>query len=159
MRILVVSDTHGNYQLLCKLLNTVEPFDLFLHAGDSGNDLLQLERNFPSLPRHAVAGNCDPLSSLPRELLLEAGRKRILLTHGDRYGVKHDLLRLTLKGKASRADLIVFGHTHRPLIEHSQGIILFNPGSLGTYHSKRKYSYGWVEIGPDEIKPEIRLIG
>lgn len=159
MRILVVSDTHGNYQLLHKLLTTVGPFDLLIHAGDGGNDLLQLARDFPDLPRYAVAGNCDPFSRLPRELCFEAGGQRIFLTHGDRYGVKHDLLRLALKGKASQADLVIFGHTHLPLLDQSHGVMLLNPGSLGSCRGERKHSYGWVEIGPDGMNPEIRFMG
>jgi len=158
MRLLVVSDTHGNYQLLHRLLQSAGAFDLFIHAGDSGNDLLQLERDFPNLPRYAVAGNCDPFSRLPRELLFQVGGRRIFLTHGDRYGVKYDLLRLVLQGKENRADLVIFGHTHLPLVEASDGMLLLNPGSLSYSRGGGKHSYGWVEIGPGGINAEIRTL-
>ena len=145
----------GYYRNFCQ---TVGPIERLVHAGDGASDLFQLERDFPDLPRSAVAGNCDPFSGLPRELLFVVEGRRIFLTHGDRYGVKHDLLRLTLKGKASQADLVIFGHTHRPFLAESDGMMLLNPGSLGSYRGEGRQSYGWVEIGPDGINAELRTI-
>ena len=73
MRILVVSDTHGNYQLLRQVVKAAGSVDLLLHAGDGSSDLSKLTREFPTLSLAAVAGNCDPFSNQPRDLLLDVG--------------------------------------------------------------------------------------
>ena len=158
MRILVVSDTHGNYPMLAKVIKAGGPIDLLLHAGDGGNDPAHLARDFPALSRMAVAGNCDPFSPLPRELVFEAGGHKLFLTHGDRYQVKWDLLRLFLEGQERKVSAIIFGHTHRPLIQYEQGILLFNPGSLYRNSTGEKPSYGWLTLGPDGPKPELEFI-
>lgn len=159
MRILVVSDTHGNYQLLRQVVKAAGSVDLLLHAGDGSSDLSKLTREFPTLSLAAVAGNCDPFSNQPRELLLDVGGKKLFLTHGDRYQVKWDLLRLYLEGQERGADLIVFGHTHRPLINNERGILLFNPGSLSRNNTGESPSYGWLELGPGGFEPKLVFTG
>jgi putative phosphoesterase len=158
MRILVVSDTHGNYPLLAQVVKAAGMVDLLVHAGDGGNELIYLARDFPALSYVAVAGNCDPFSSLPRELVFSAGGHQLFLTHGDRYRVKQDLLRLFLEGQDRKARAIIFGHTHRPLIHYEQGILLFNPGSLYRNNAGEKPSYGWLTLGPDGIRPKLEFI-
>ena len=158
LRILVVSDTHGNYQLLRQVVKEAGSVDLLIHAGDGSSDLTKLARDFPALSLAAVAGNCDPFSTRPRELLLNMGGQKIFLTHGDRYQVKWDLLRLSLEGQERGANLIVFGHTHSPLINYERGILLFNPGSLSRNNMGANPSYGWLELGPDGFKPKLVYI-
>ena len=158
MRILVVSDTHGNYPLLAKVVKEAGQFDLLIHAGDSGNDLGHLAREFPALSLAAVAGNCDLFSAQPRELLLEVGGKKLFITHGDRYKVKWDLLRLFLEGQTREVDAVIFGHTHHPLVNYEQGILLFNPGSLYRNSTGEKPSYGWLEIKTGGIEPQLQFI-
>ncbi|NLC53336.1 MAG: metallophosphoesterase [Firmicutes bacterium] len=155
MRILVVRDTHGNYRLLRQVVKAAGPVDLLLHAGDGSSDLTKLAREFPAHSLAAVAGNCDPFSTQPRELLLNVGGQKLFLTHGDRYQVKWDLLRLFLEGQERGADLIVFGHTHCPLINYEQGILLFNPGSLSRNNRGEGPSYGWLELGPGGFEPKL----
>lgn len=158
MRILVVSDTHGNYSLLHQVVKAAGPVDLLIHAGDGGSDLAKLARDFPTLSLAAVAGNCDHFSSRPRELLLELGGQKIFVTHGDRYQVKWDLLRLFLEGQERGVNLIVFGHTHRPLINYERGIMLFNPGSLSRNNTGEPPSYGWLELGPEGFQPKLVFV-
>ncbi len=158
VRILVVSDTHGNYELLHQVVKAVGPVDLLLHAGDGSNDQTKLAQDFPGYSLAAVAGNCDPFSTRPRELLLTVGGQRLFLTHGDRYQVKWDLLRLFLAGKERGAHLIVFGHTHCPLIKYEQGILLFNPGSLSRNNTGENPSYGLLELGPDGCQPKLVFV-
>lgn len=158
LRLLVVSDTHNNYPLLRRVVAEAGPVDLLVHAGDGGNDLAKLTRDFPGLPLAAVAGNCDFCSSRPRELFFTAEGRKILLTHGDRYQVKWDLLRLFLEGQERKADVVIFGHTHRPLISYERGILLFNPGSLYRNNTGEQPSYGWLELGPDGPRPKLVFI-
>jgi len=85
MRILVISDTHGNYPLAFKACNLAEPFDALIHLGDGGVDAALLEDALGIKVIH-VTGNCDCGSASPRELLWEYEGKKLLLVPGDAYG-------------------------------------------------------------------------
>ncbi|NLM36566.1 MAG: YfcE family phosphodiesterase, partial [Firmicutes bacterium] len=150
---------HGNYELLHQVVKAAGPVDLLLHAGDGSNDQERLARDFPALALAAVAGNCDPFSTRPRELWLNVGGQRLFLTHGDRYQVKWDLLRLFLAGKERGARLIVFGHTHCPLVKYEEGILLFNPGSLSRNNTGENPSYGWLELESVGCQPKLVFVG
>lgn len=129
--------------------------DLLLHAGDGAHEIQRLARFFPSLRIRAVGGNCDYLSYFDRELVISAEQCKIFLTHGHLYEVKKDLGRLVSRGRELGADLVVFGHTHLPVVHREEGIILFNPGSLSATRCYGTPSYGLVELSATVIKPEI----
>ena len=60
-------------------------------------------------------------------------------SHGDAgsvYGVKTDPLRVVYAARERGADILLYGHTHRPLTDYEDGLHILNPGSLragGTY--------------------------
>lgn len=58
------------------------------------------------------------------------GGMRVLLTHGDRYGVKSGLLRLRLHAQEMGCSLVLFGHTHAACAQEEGGVLLVNPGAL-----------------------------
>ena len=60
--------------------------------------------------------------------------KRILLCHGHTLGVKQSLLAAGLKAEEENLDLLLFGHTHRPLVDKRGKTLFVNPGSIGDYH-------------------------
>ncbi|CAH2030683.1 metallophosphoesterase family protein [Trichlorobacter ammonificans] len=129
MRILVVSDSHGNENGILEAYQAVRPVDMIIHCGDGEADAWVLEAA-ESLPVLRVAGNCDVGSRSPRELVSEWKGKRILICHGDRYGVKTGLSFLAARGRELAADAVLFGHTHHALAETDQGLLLLNPGTL-----------------------------
>ena len=132
MRFLVLSDTHGDRTRMTRALDYLEALkpDALLHLGDCTRDGEFLAREM-RLPLHAVCGNCDAFSSLyPSEEVLEVEGARLFLTHGHRYGVKEDLLRLTYAAKERGCGAALFGHTHVPLLKREEGLLLLNPGSL-----------------------------
>ena len=156
MRIGVVSDIHGSYDHLLRAVAAMGPIELLLHAGDGWADLLRWRREHPELPVEMVVGNCDLVPQggpgYPVELVLALAGKKILLTHGHLFGAKTDLHRLALRGREARADLVVFGHTHRPTALRWGEMVLFNPGSLSAARCHGRPSYGLLEITPDGIK-------
>lgn len=129
MRILVVSDTHGNEAGILQAVELFKPLDLLVHCGDGEADcgLLELVEDIPVV---RVAGNCDIGSSAPRELLRIWHGVRVLLCHGDRYGVKTGLAGIEARGRETEAGIILFGHTHRAMAEQRAGMLLINPGTL-----------------------------
>jgi len=150
MKILVVSDSHGNTQALLNAVFDVSP-QLVLHLGDYERDCGKLRGAFPHLPVRAVRGNGDIRSMEPDydEFVLE--RRRFFMTHGHLYGVKTGLEALKSAGRLRRTDVLLFGHTHRAYREDFGGMLLLNPGSIGM--GAKTYAVLSVEHG--EISCQI----
>ncbi len=129
MRILLMSDSHGNFPLALKACDTAKTFDRLLHLGDGADDAALLANALEAEVIH-VAGNCDIGSTSQRELLWECEGKRLLLVHGDAYGVKSGLARLEARAVALGADAVLFGHTRRATVTNLSGILAVNPGTL-----------------------------
>lgn len=105
--------------------------DYIIHLGDHATDADALSRLFPLLPMISVTGNCDFTDRSRETRIVELGGVRLFMTHGHRYGVKQDLLRLTLAAREAEAQVALFGHTHQPLVEQRDGLWLVNPGACG----------------------------
>lgn len=139
MKVLVMSDTHGEVNRAFRAFSLAEPVDAVIHLGDGSADA-ELLREALDVPVIAVAGNCDPHSPAPREYLWECEGKRILLTHGDAYQVKSGLGRLQQRAEEIGADAVLFGHTHQGLSENKAGLLLVNPGTLSKAAHHRSYA-------------------
>ena len=148
MKVLVISDTHGSTNHAFTAHTRSEPVDMIIHLGDGSTDA-DLLREALDLPVINVAGNCDPGSNAPRELLWECEGKRILLTHGDAYQVKSGLARLRKRAQEIGADAVLFGHTHQGVFENHAGLLLVNPGTLSNAGHHR--SYAVLIITPEGI--------
>lgn len=129
MRILIVSDTHGWDQNLEKLLEQCGKIDLLIHAGDVQHSEDYI-RALAGCPVYMVAGNNDYFSGLPKELEFMLGSHKVFLTHGHHYYVHSGCEYVRKAGKARGADIIIYGHTHRPFIEQGKDLVVLNPGSL-----------------------------
>ena len=88
MKILVLSDSHGNVDNMARCVEMVAPRHI-LHLGDCIRDAEALQDLFPHIPMTAVPGNCDWGRTEPGEVLCELGGKRILMMHGHTRSVKH----------------------------------------------------------------------
>lgn len=149
MKILVVSDTHGHTKNLERVLEKVGDIDLFIHCGDleGGEDYI---RALVEVPCYMVAGNNDWFSDLQREMEISVDDYRIWITHGNNYGASMGPERLLEEAAARNVDVVMYGHTHRPLIEYQDNIVIVNPGSLSyPRQNGRKPSYLIMEIDRD----------
>lgn len=155
MKILVMSDTHGNYGPVLQAHSLAEPVDAVIHLGDGIEDATLL-RSVMNLEVIAVAGNCDRDATVPGELLWECEGKRVLLVHGDAYGVKVGLERLKQRAEEVRADIVLFGHSHRPTCITTSGILFLNPGTL-TRTSTTK-TFATLEILEDCVTAHLHDI-
>ena len=140
MKLLIVSDSHREMTYLCEAVRRERP-DAVIHLGDLVSDADRLAEEFLGLPVLSVRGNCD---ILPRaeELLRTFEGVTVFGVHGHRYGVKRDLLPAELAARQRGADVLLFGHTHRPYCECFQGLWILNPGAC----SGSAPGYGVVEI-------------
>lgn len=129
MKILIVSDTHKRTHNLDAALDRVGPVDMLIHLGDveGSEDYI---RAAAGCPVHMVAGNNDFFSDLPREKEIQIGKYKAFLTHGHYYYVSVGTESIKQEGRARGAQIVMFGHTHRPVIDYTDDVIAINPGSI-----------------------------
>lgn len=130
MKVLVVSDSHGNNTNLRKAIaNMGDYLDLLIHLGDSEGNFESI-KSLVSCPVYAVRGNCDSSSELPGAQLVDIGPYRAFITHGNRYGCTTSLELMREIARENGAQIVMYGHTHIPLIDCSDDITVVNPGSI-----------------------------
>ena len=131
MKILIISDTHRKHENLLKVLERECPVDLLIHLGDAeGYEDYIAEQ--AGCPVEVVAGNNDFFSSLPREKELQIGKYKVLITHGHYYYVNTGIEDIEREAEGRGFDIVMFGHTHRPIIDYHKDVIALNPGSLSS---------------------------
>jgi uncharacterized protein len=155
MRLGVISDTHG--LLRPEVFEVFEDVDHILHGGDVGPVAI-LDELGTIAPVTAVYGNTDDWdvrSRLPQVARLELDGFTIVVTHGDQFGTPTpDKLQAAFPG----AEIIVFGHTHRPVLTLVDVVVtVMNPGGAGARRFKLPPSVGILELEPG-IPPRGRLI-
>jgi len=110
----------------------------------------------------AVCGNMDIDSDLknilPSKLEFKIYEHNVLMLHGmggPNIIVKRLIKKLDLLNSSYK--IVIFGHTHRPVNETSNGILFFNPGTTTPIDNKFTVisSYGYLKISKDKIVPEI----
>jgi len=137
MKIGLVSDTHDNLPMIAKAVKIFnrERVEMVLHAGDFVAPFTTQEFQKLRCKLIGVFGNCDGEKFYLRERFerakfeiyeepyeMEVGGRKILLTHYDK------LLGPLIKCK--RYNLIVYGHTHKPLLQLGKTLVI-NPGECG----------------------------
>ncbi len=152
MKILVLSDTHGNIPLAVRAVDDAGPVDLLVHLGDEVEDSRILEA-VADCPTIRVAGNCDPGAPFPRELRCVFEGMVFLLTHGDAYNVKGGLAKLAAKARAEQAHVVLYGHTHRFADEEIEGVRFINPGTL--HRGSTSWSYAFVTVADGTVTARI----
>ncbi len=129
MKIGITGDTHGNMQAMRKILQFAPPVDLWLHTGDHATDA-NLMQHATGIETVRVRGNCDLVDdgALYDEYRELEGFK-LWLTHGHKY-IEHNVKAdMGYWAHQLGQDIMVFGHTHEPLCENYDGVLLINPGS------------------------------
>lgn len=146
MRVLIVSDTHRRNENYLKALDKVSPVDMVIHCGDiEGSEYLISES--AGCPVQMISGNNDFFSELPREKEFYIGRYKVWLTHGHSYYVSMNNEILKQEAKDRGADIVMYGHTHKPVVEIQNDIIAVNPGSLTHPRQEgRRPSYILMEL-------------
>ena len=151
MKILIISDTHGYAERLESVLKKTGPVDILIHAGDIEGQEDYIARK-ADCPIYMVSGNNDWFSNLSRELVFTLEDYRVFLTHGHTYGISMGTEMLRDEAYSRRADIVICGHTHRPMIEKKDNLILLNPGSLGYPRQiGRKPTYIMMTIDKDHL--------
>lgn len=152
MKIVVVSDTHMprmNKKLPDRLLRDLRTADAIIHAGDWTNlsvynDLIHFA------PTYGVAGNNDGADinrkfGLRKQLELEGVRIGIVHGHGEGKRIDTEA-RAIAAFKNIALDVLIYGHSHIPVLRRSAGLLVFNPGSPTDKRRQPLYSYGILQL-------------
>lgn len=153
MRVGILSDTHG--LLRPEVFGLFEGVEHILHAGDIGSAEL-LEELRAIAPVTAVWGNTDDWDVRDRvseEAQVELGGVRVAVVHGHRLG---SLTPERVAGAFPEAGLVVFGHTHQPVIERVGGTLVVNPGSVGPRRFRLPVTVAIAEL--ESGRAEARLV-
>lgn len=153
MKILCVSDTHGDSTNLKEVIKSEKEIDLLFHAGDKIIDVEPIQNQDFNIVK--VKGNRDFQYEEDLDKIINIKNKKILLTHGHKYRVKYGLTNLSYKAQEIEADIVIFGHTHRSLKLEQDSILYLNPGSL-VYPRDGFASYGIIEVRGEEAIFEIK---
>lgn len=156
MRILVISDTHGDIDKARDVIRKNSNINLIIHLGDYFRDAQKINDEFPDIPIEYIYGNSDfMIDDTPAEKLLEYGGKKIFMTHGHRYSVNWDYEKLFNKAHEVGADILLFGHTHVADMVKNGKCIILNPGSISDARRNTRESYAIIEIKGDKMEPKL----
>lgn len=129
MKVLVISDTHGDLTNLKEVLKLERPIDMIMHLGDICHDEEEIrELAGQSCTVAMVKGNCDYFSGEPATRDFELGNHKIHMEHG--HHLPDSLQSISYKAEELGADMVFFGHTHKPLLTRQGNVQIVNPGSL-----------------------------
>jgi uncharacterized protein len=107
MQIAVISDTHRHSYELNQVLRLIQNTDMIIHLGDNVEDVEILKHGYKGKIIN-VRGNCDFIKFVPSERLEKIEGMQVLITHGHKYNVKNDLLRLKYRARELGANIVLF---------------------------------------------------
>lgn len=173
MKIGVIADTHipeAGPALPPALGRAFRGMDVILHAGDicTLEVLRELQDSYAiTIAVHGEKDDAEVQRFLQPFQLVELGGRRILLAHGhhvfDRWGWRRRLMRpgaydrwlqTALHTPHPEADVVIYGHTHRPAVRREEGILFCNPGA-GAPIGGHRPSIAVLDISPAGVDAQI----
>ena len=147
MRIIVISDTHGDFWALQQIVERHRrDTELFLFLGDGAREWQEIQELYPELSYDSVRGNCDFGVRTKDQGLLSTPWGKILYTHGHRFNVKYGLYDLKETARQNGAVIALYGHTHAAYTEYDDGLYVMNPGSPAQPRGGSKPGYGILDL-------------
>lgn len=153
-----MSDTHAKDlgDLPERIRKDLEKVDLIIHTGDYTSKIL-LDQLMALADFKGVHGNMDPdeiKRELPDKDIFEVNGFKIGITHPSEGGSPFGLNKRVSSKLGVDLDLIIYGHSHKPVNERVGNTIYFNPGSATGASPAKHKTYGVLRID-DEIETEI----
>lgn len=147
VRVGVISDTHG--LLRPQALAALQGCAYLVHGGDIGDEAI-LQQLSAIAPLTVVRGNNDRgpwAGKVPETVRLQVGPVAI-------YAV-HDIATLPIAPLEEGIAVVVYGHSHRPRIEHKDGVLYLNPGSAGPRRFSLPISVAELLIDGTDVRARI----
>lgn len=150
MKVMIVSDSHRQHGNLEKAIEREGKLDLMVHLGDAEGCEYYIEQ-IAGCPLEIISGNNDFFSDLEREKEITIGKYKVFMTHGHYYNVSLGPEKLLEEGRSRGVDIVMFGHTHRPLLDIEDDIVLLNPGSISYPRQEgKKPTYMMMELDENQ---------
>jgi putative phosphoesterase len=148
MKIVVMSDSHGNTEAVEKVIAQNHNADGFYHLGDGWRDFAFIVLE-PGVFRIGVRGNCDMTSTLPQKDVRTLEGVRIAAVHGEEF---HGLADAVMLAAKYQAKVVLHGHTHEPKIDFVNGVCVICPGTV-KYRAVQTYAV--LELKDGAVKPAL----
>lgn len=151
MKILVFSDSHSNISSMYDVISACKAdTSLIVHLGDMCSDFKKITALFPDIPNVFIKGNNDFFEiGVDSEYIGILEGIKCLFTHGHQYSVKSGISGISVRARALKADLVLFGHTHIPFKEKRGQTLFFNPGTIGCGST---HTFGILHINNSAIQ-------
>lgn len=156
MLLALISDTHG--LLRPELFERLEGVDHILHAGDIGGAelLVELEAIAPVTGVWGNTDGWDVRERVPERARARLGGIEIGIMHGQQLGSPKPA---AVAAEFPGADLVLFGHTHQPLIERVGQTLAVNPGSAGPRRFSLPVSIALATVRDGRVEAELVTLG
>lgn len=151
MKALVLSDSHGDFYNVNKILQSQPGAEVVFFLGDGLNDIERCRLNYPEKMFITVRGNCDWGSDAPIEQFFSIEGKKIMATHGHAYNVKFTYSEAIYHARENKCEVLLFGHTHNAVTAYDHGLYIMNPGSAHGYGA----TYGLLDITQQGVMTNI----
>lgn len=141
----LISDTHG--LLRPQAVDALRGCDMLIHAGDIGRPevIAALQDLAPTV---VIRGNVDRWAEgLPDTETVELAGRRIF--------VLHDLKTLDFDPAGAGMDVVIAGHSHKPLVRWEEGVLYVNPGSAGPRRFSLPVTVARLHLGPEDVDATI----
>ena len=148
MKIVVVADTHKDYQKYKSIVEKNPDADMFIHLGDGEHEFADVKKEFPDKTFYFVQGESD-FGSYDKEKVIDTGKCKIFCIHGHEHNVAFSLDPLISEAKNHGCKIALYGHTHMYRQECVDGVYVMNPGAVDSPRGRNRPSYGIITIGDD----------
>lgn len=130
LRILVFSDSHGQYKPMKKAIEAQPDAEAIVFLGDGHRDFEYCKQFIENKRIYSVKGNNDFHCEYPLKQIITEKDENIYITHGHYEYVKSSLSGLLIKARENNCKIALYGHTHRQQSDYCDGIYTFCPGAL-----------------------------
>lgn len=152
MRLVIISDSHGNYDGFKKIvLKHINEAEAFLFLGDGMTEYTEIKTEFSHVTFHAVKGNNDIGWNEPLQRIVRYDNINILMLHGHTTPMFYFNEKVAELAKENNAQIVLSGHTHVPKTDYLDGVHILNPGSIKYPRNGSKRSYGVIDITDTSI--------
>ena len=157
MKIGIAGDTHGSKQAMRRIISLAPPVELWLHTGDHYADTRFFSEE-TGVKVIGVRGNCDfPEDGGQLDAFMKLEGFSLWLTHGHKYLRYGGVADMGYWAKELDMAIVVYGHTHIPVLTCYGSSLLINPGSPARPRGGSKASFAVLTLRKGQ-KPEAEII-
>ena len=162
-KLLVFSDTHGRITALKTVLSWAKdhlpPNDTICCTAFLGDGVSDIGRAADAAGFYSewklLRGNNDYESTAPDSAVFDFADYRFFMCHGHRHGIYSGHHGLVTAGRSNNANVVLFGHTHVPYNKNVNGLLLINPGSVGSPRSRIGATFAVIECTDTLIQADF----